>query len=344
MAPGGLSYEGRRAVAMKGVLRSSESSPSAPSAIRPAPGPTSSSTRRAASARATAVPDEVGQPLRRQLHQDPLAHSRQGDADPRRAVGAGADHRRVAHAAGIALAGAAGRGGGGELAPGVEGHAADGAQPRVLGLPGRGHRRVVEAPARLVEVLLPVGDLGRRRDDAHRLAEPRREGEGLGTGEHDVRVLLEEVAREAHGVREERHLRHRAGPTVARHDARVEARDAVGLQVGAGAGVEQRLVLERAHRRLGRVEGAAALLQDVPAGVGRALAGRVARPLLAGGRRAAPAVHDERRRSARFARETHGRSRAHVGETIAEEAARVPACAAAGVSSKLGRENWRPHR
>ena len=267
---------------MNGVLRVSATAPSAPIAIRPAPGPTSSSTRRAASLERHAVADQVGQALGRELHQDALADARHRDSRARRAVGAGADDRRVADAAGVTLAGAAGRRGGREPAGGVERDGADRPEPRVLALPGLRHRGVIEPAARLVEVALPVGDLVGRRHDADLLAQAHGERQRLGAGEHHVGVLLEQVAREAHGVAQQRNLRDGSGPAVARHHARVEPRDAVRLQVRARAGVEQRLVLERAYRGLDRVE-RAAVVERAPARVGRALTSLLPGLLLTGG-------------------------------------------------------------
>ncbi len=241
---------------MKGVLRSSATCTAR--VERDEPGARTDLVEHAArrGLERDAVVPQVGEALRRELHQDPLADPGHRHAHLLRAVGAGADDRRVADAAGVALAGPARRGGRREAALPVERHAADRPEPRVLALPRRGHRRVVEAPAGVVEVLLPVGDLGRRRDDADRVAEPRGERQRLGPREHHVRVLLEQVAGEAHRVRQQRNLGDSAGPPVARHDAGVEPRDTVGLEVGAGAGVQQRLVLERPHRGLDGVESA----------------------------------------------------------------------------------------
>ena len=75
------------------------------------------------------------------------------------------------------LAAATSTGGTGQCYPGrVEGHAADRAQtPRVLALPVRAHRRVVEAQVSLAQVLLPVRDLPRRCDDRRLVAEAQRE-------------------------------------------------------------------------------------------------------------------------------------------------------------------------
>ena len=109
-----------------------------------------------------------------------------------------------------------------------------------------------------------------------------------------MRVLVEEVPREAHRVAQKRDLRDGPRPPVGAHEARVEPRDAVGLEVRAGARVEQWLVLERAHRGLDRVERRAPAVQDAPARVGRPLAGLVARAFLSGRRRAAAPVHDQR--------------------------------------------------
>ena len=136
---------------------------------------------------------------------------------------------------------------------------------------------------------------------ARLVPQARREDERVGPGEHHVRVLIEEVAREAHGVAQQRDLGHRPRAPVGAHEARVEPRDAVGLEIRAGAGVQERLVLEGPHRGLDRVEGRAPAGEHLPPGVRRALARRVPRVFLTGRRRAAASVHDDRW--------LHGRSR-----------------------------------
>jgi hypothetical protein len=147
-------------------------------------------------------------------------------------------------------------------------------------------------------VRAPVVDLAGRGEDADLVAHAQGELHRLGPAQHHVGVLLEQDAGEAHRVAQAGSLGHRPRPPVEGHDARVHPDHAVGLQVGAGTRVQERLVFEGHDRGFGSVRGAASRLEHPPAHVRGALAGLVARTLFLAGHVAAAAVDDQ----GRFAR------------------------------------------
>ena len=125
------------------------------------------------------------------------------------------------------------------------------------------------------------------------MAEVQTQAQGAFAREHHVGVLLQQVPGELYGVLEAGHLDDRPRPAVAGHDARVEARDPVRLQVAARAGVQDGLVLQHAHGLASRLDRGAALLQHREARVGRARAGRLRGAFLGRGHVAAAAVDHE---------------------------------------------------
>src|SRR5581483_465515 len=80
---------------------------------------------------------------------------------------------------------------------------------------------------------------------------------------------------------------------VAIHHDRVELNVPVAIQMRAGAGVEDRIVLEHHDRRRYGVDGPAALLEDRPAAIERPLATAAARGHRVLGDVPSAAVNDE---------------------------------------------------
>ena len=177
---------------------------------------------------------------------DGLAVAGGRDRAARVGVGAGPDQRRVADAARRLVAGAAGRGRGGEVARVIEGNRADGAKRR----------------RRLLDHVVGRVDHGGARLLRDRLR--------AGPDHQHVLGVLEHGAGGLHRVAHARHGGHGAGATGgAVHDGGVELGLAAGVEHGATSGVVARAVLERHHRGLGGVQRAAAAVEHRPAGVHR---------------------------------------------------------------------------
>lgn len=119
--------------------------------------------------------------------------------------------------------------------------------------------------------------------------------ERRGARQHDVGVLLEQVAREPHRVSQGRHLRDGTRAAVACHDAGVHAGHAIRLQIAAGARVQKGLFLEMSHGGFSRIECAAARLQHRPAGIRGPLGRRHPRTFFTSRRRPAAAMHHQSR-------------------------------------------------
>jgi len=201
-------------------------------------------------------------------------------------VGARADDRRVADAA-EALAGhPAGGGAGGDVALGVQRHAADGAE--VVGVPVRlGGGPWLGLGFLLLEPCLNLfpAALGEEVFGIDHL-EPVVAGEFLGAtvGEQDVRRLFHHGAGGADGVLHRGHAADRAGlQRAAVHDRGVEFVFALGGEDRALAGVEHRRVLHDDDRCLDGVERAATALEDRVPGAERLLERGVVQPLALGG-------------------------------------------------------------
>ena len=163
-------------------------------------------------------------------------------------VGAAADQRRVADAPRELARPAPGGRARDDGAEAVDGDGADGARLE-----------------RLEPLSLPLGDelagIAERDAEGARLVDrPRADEEGVAPvvedapGEGD---RVPDLGDAGHGAVAER---------VALHDGRVHLDGARGREDGAAPGIEARVILEDAHRRLHRVERAATAAEDLPAG------------------------------------------------------------------------------
>lgn len=166
---------------------------------------------------------------------------------------AGADDRRVADAARPLEGDAAGRRRGGDAAVGVDRDGADGVVAPVEELadgPGEGgHGRPLRARRGRDEVV----------DGRGGEAPFARERVGARAREQDVVRPLHDGPRHRHRVEMRAQGRDRARLEIAPvHDHRVELDVARGREHGAAARVERRVRLQDAHRRLDRVDRAAA--------------------------------------------------------------------------------------
>src|SRR5258705_4872234 len=214
---------------------------------------------------------------------DRLAVARTRDASERAVgVGAAADQGAVADASGKLAGSATSRGGGRGRAVAIEADRSD--------RPATGRDRL--ASELHVTLSLAIGDERCRIT----LRDPGGAGERerAVTDQQDVAARLEDAPGDGDGVRDAD--QRRDGPalkTVAFHDRSIHLDRAVSVQDRTAAGVEARVVLERAHGALDRVERAATLSQHAPSrqhGGTHTLAelGRL------GGIRTGPAVDDDR--------------------------------------------------
>src|SRR6185436_15959325 len=185
---------------------------------------------------------------------DRLAVARTRDASEGAVgVGAAADQGAVANASGKLAGGATSRGGGRGRAVAIEGDRAD--------RPAAGRDRL--ASELHVTLSLAIGD--ERCRVALRDPDGAGERERAVADQQDVAARLEDAPGDGDGVRDAD--QGRDGPAlepVALHDRRIHLDRAVSVQDRAAARVEARVVLERAHGALDRVERGATLRQHAP--------------------------------------------------------------------------------
>ena len=170
-------------------------------------------------------------------------------------VGAGADDRRVADAARPLVHGAAGRGAGGDVSLRVHRDGADGADLAAHAVGAFLERQRVQ--------LLPAGALPGR--DQRRI---RNRGDSAlackrlrpGAAEKNMGRVVADAARGEDGVLHRLHAGDGTRPQRRPvHAARVQLHFAFAGERGAGAGVEEGIVLQDHRCRLGGVQGGASL-------------------------------------------------------------------------------------
>jgi hypothetical protein len=174
-------------------------------------------------------------------------------------VSSGADQRRIADPAPVFAGDPAGRGRGGNVAAGIARDCADGPV----------FHRPVEGRAGFGEL---ARTLGRPEPRGVDLLESGRQCEGIraDAGEHDMWGVCHHRPGEADGVAGAGDAGNRSGAALAAvHDRGVEFDGAVGGEDRAAAGVELGRILEASHRRLDRVECAAARRQHRGSGIER---------------------------------------------------------------------------
>src|SRR5579872_1951964 len=187
-------------------------------------------------------------------------------------VGSGADDRRIADPPRPLVRHTAGRGGGGEIALDIECYRADRARAahcahtadraRRSRRSRRDQLRNVLAALLELELLDALG--GSEVAIRHqREAFLERELFGPGADQQHVPRLLHDAAGEVDGISHVPYRSHGAGAHLpAVHDGSIELGRAVAGECRAMAGIEERVVLEDAHRRADRVETAAPALED----------------------------------------------------------------------------------
>jgi hypothetical protein len=107
------------------------------------------------------------------------------------------------------------------------------------------------------------------------MAEAEGELHRFRSAQHDVGLLLQNVASQSNRILEQRRLHDATGPAAAIHQAGVHARYSIGLKVGACSGIQQRLIFEAANCRFDGIQGAATGLQNFPTGFSGAFASGV---------------------------------------------------------------------